>query len=704
MAINGSLILAEGIGEGDIILENVTVTGDTYVRGSENNSIHFRNSTLATIIVNKNDGQVRIVAEGDTKFIEVQLETPAIVQIPEGARIETLVLNAAANILGNGAINTARVHIGGTGSNLSIRPQNIVLDSGVSIWINGEIISENMPQETTTSIKNVKNLTPTSVDIEFNKFIEGLSINDFVITATLNGEAIELQNLSYDEVSQTLSFSSVVGASSSGKKFKITVSPREGSTKLKGEGKTSNEITLESTGISGRIIDDVSHLGASGVTIKFRSGVNNKDGEVVAETVTDENGYYSVSLPAGQYIGELSGEGYVTGYLYAVVPTDSILTDKNEIIIRAVSLEQIKIVLTWNDKVISDLDSYLVAPSLDGTSKFSISLANRKYEYNGIKYAELEQNGRAYNRYGIETTTIYRPIDGEYYFYAHEFASTTPLGNSAAKVQIFKGNSTVADNSFNVPEGSSDGTDWIVFKLTVSNQGQNVNVTEIGKVEKNLYYIKPIIKIGENEYSSYISETVFAKIGDKITITSSDEDAKIRYTTDGSKPNLNSTLYTGPITVDKENFKLTAMAAKYDAIICQYSNVNITTQSIEEFTKSRVPEILNRISEDNTSIDITEENQIVTITKENDDAIGYIWENIDMPIHYELKSVTLADGFTLKNQNVIEWMNKKIDRKIMVYSGMIDCYFNSNFDTLKSQVSELVVSINGVDYTVKFAN
>lgn len=40
----------------------------------------------------------------------------------------------------------------------------------------------------------------------------------------------------------------------------------------------------------------------------------------------------------------------------------------------------------------------------------------------------------------------------------------------------------------------------------------------------------------------------------------------------------------------------------------------------------------------------------------------------------------------------------------MVYSGMIDCYFNSNFDTLKSQVSELVVSINGVDYTVKFAN
>lgn len=44
MVISGDLILAEGIGEGDIILENVTVTGDTYVRGSENNSIHFRNS------------------------------------------------------------------------------------------------------------------------------------------------------------------------------------------------------------------------------------------------------------------------------------------------------------------------------------------------------------------------------------------------------------------------------------------------------------------------------------------------------------------------------------------------------------------------------------------------------------------------------------------------------------------------------------
>lgn len=88
VTINGSLILGEGIGEGDVHLNGVNVTGQTIVKGGGKNSIYFTDSVLATVIVNKNTGAVRIVAQGSTQVYEVQLETPTLVveqNLNEGA-------------------------------------------------------------------------------------------------------------------------------------------------------------------------------------------------------------------------------------------------------------------------------------------------------------------------------------------------------------------------------------------------------------------------------------------------------------------------------------------------------------------------------------------------------------------------------------------------------------------------------------------
>ncbi len=67
VTIEGNLILAPGIGDGDVLLDNVTVKGETLVAGGGENSIIFRNTTLTTVIVYKKNGKVRVVAEGDTK-------------------------------------------------------------------------------------------------------------------------------------------------------------------------------------------------------------------------------------------------------------------------------------------------------------------------------------------------------------------------------------------------------------------------------------------------------------------------------------------------------------------------------------------------------------------------------------------------------------------------------------------------------------
>jgi len=62
--ITGDLYLAPGIQNGDVTLDGVNVKGTVYVYGGGSNSVHFINSKLGKVIVNKRD--VRIVTSGNT--------------------------------------------------------------------------------------------------------------------------------------------------------------------------------------------------------------------------------------------------------------------------------------------------------------------------------------------------------------------------------------------------------------------------------------------------------------------------------------------------------------------------------------------------------------------------------------------------------------------------------------------------------------
>jgi len=65
VTIKGDLIIADGVGEGDLTLDNVKVEGRTIVRGGGENSIIIKSgSDLGKVIVYKVDGKVRIAVEG----------------------------------------------------------------------------------------------------------------------------------------------------------------------------------------------------------------------------------------------------------------------------------------------------------------------------------------------------------------------------------------------------------------------------------------------------------------------------------------------------------------------------------------------------------------------------------------------------------------------------------------------------------------
>ena len=131
MTINGDLIIAEGVGEGEVHLDGVTITGRTIVRGGGVNSIYMNNVRAnGGVVVNKLDGRVRVVTSGNTTVSVTLLQSGAIlvgdgfktVEIPADiakgqtveiqGNIERLVNNSEdAKITANGTIQTVEANV-----------------------------------------------------------------------------------------------------------------------------------------------------------------------------------------------------------------------------------------------------------------------------------------------------------------------------------------------------------------------------------------------------------------------------------------------------------------------------------------------------------------------------------------------------------------------------------------------------------------
>ena len=78
MTISGDLYIAHGVGEGNVTLDNVTVSGKTHVYGGGMGTVRIKNSKLIQkVIVAKKNGLVRLLAEGSTEIPQVFVLTGA---------------------------------------------------------------------------------------------------------------------------------------------------------------------------------------------------------------------------------------------------------------------------------------------------------------------------------------------------------------------------------------------------------------------------------------------------------------------------------------------------------------------------------------------------------------------------------------------------------------------------------------------------
>ncbi|BBH21554.1 hypothetical protein Back11_28990 [Paenibacillus baekrokdamisoli] len=126
MTISGNLLVAEGVGEGDAFLDNVTVKGTTTVKGGGASSVHFNNSELNIVRIEKTSGGVRVVLEGKTTVIEMiispVLGAGSTVVIDNESSIVSLFLNEMIKVLGQGKIERAIYGQKGKGTTFERKP------------------------------------------------------------------------------------------------------------------------------------------------------------------------------------------------------------------------------------------------------------------------------------------------------------------------------------------------------------------------------------------------------------------------------------------------------------------------------------------------------------------------------------------------------------------------------------------------------
>ena len=218
----------------------------------------------------------------------------------------------------------------------------------------------------------------------------------------------------------------------------------------------------------GKITHALTGKGVSGLSIAFRQGINVKEGSVVETVTTDSEGDYLVSgLEAGNYTGEITGEGYNTVYFTAMNIGGETTNDQKASVTPILSEGETRVILTWGASP-KDLDSHMTGPNPESDDRFHVYFFSKKGSQDTSPYTFLDLDDR--DSYGPETTTIVKQFEGVYRFFVHDFSnknesSSTALANSKAKVTVYRGSHLV--RTFNVP--NTEGTLWKVFELNGNN-------------------------------------------------------------------------------------------------------------------------------------------------------------------------------------------------------------------------------------------
>ncbi len=150
--INGDLIIGDGVGDGEVTLDGVTVTGRTVVRGGGESSIKIvGKSNVSKIIVARVDGKVRVYTEDGTSIGEVVVDGSDDVIIEgtvENLTILTsdITVNAKNATIKSVKINGEKAALVATGSttikNIEVNAKSVTITANAGTKIDSIVVNK----------------------------------------------------------------------------------------------------------------------------------------------------------------------------------------------------------------------------------------------------------------------------------------------------------------------------------------------------------------------------------------------------------------------------------------------------------------------------------------------------------------------------------------------------------------------------------
>ncbi|MBQ7474478.1 MAG: S-layer homology domain-containing protein [Clostridia bacterium] len=142
MKIDGDLIVGEGVGDGEIVLDAVEVTGRVVVRGGGENSVIIKNgSTVGSIVIGKTgDGGVRvrteegcrvevvtvddgvdeIILEGELNQVRIDTDTPVVIRDASVIGLTVSASGADVTVEGDSNVIAAEIREAASGAALTV--------------------------------------------------------------------------------------------------------------------------------------------------------------------------------------------------------------------------------------------------------------------------------------------------------------------------------------------------------------------------------------------------------------------------------------------------------------------------------------------------------------------------------------------------------------------------------------------------------
>ncbi len=170
MNIPGNLYITQGVAGGQIVLENVNVTGSIISVGSPSATVVLRGSMAN---VNTETKGITYNVQGSVNSLNINSAYDAAnVTVAQGGKIEKLTLNASGKVEGTGTITEAVLNMSGV--IMSLVPEKWTLGTGVTATIGGSIkttsgvngpaFADGYPSATIT---NVSDLGASMAEVKF---------------------------------------------------------------------------------------------------------------------------------------------------------------------------------------------------------------------------------------------------------------------------------------------------------------------------------------------------------------------------------------------------------------------------------------------------------------------------------------------------------------------------------------------------------